>query len=322
MGTHRMAGIPGFGIDRVAALDAPGGVRSTRKEEGMKRSGKALVVVILLAAAVIGPNGTAASAASKATYYLALGNSVAEGGQPIGNGTQGYPEQLYKAVQSRFTQLQLIELACGGETTGTVISGGNPYCSFPEGSQLDAAVAFLEDHPGEVAFITIDIGANDILGSCVDFTTLLIDADCVDAVLPTLQANLATILGTLHAAAPGAPVVGMDYYNPFLGAWVFGPGGQAVALADAPIVVDLNAALVATYQAEGTLVADVSEAFDSSNFSQTVETKDFGTIPVNVANVCAWTWFCEKPPHGPGDVHPNSEGHEVIARAFEEVVPE
>jgi lysophospholipase L1-like esterase len=287
----------------------------------MNRTGRNLVALAVLVSTLIATSGTVASAASKANYYVALGNSVAEGGQPVGNGTQGYPEQLYKAVQDRFTQLQLVELACGGETTGTLISGGSPWCSFAEGAQLDAAVAFLEAHPGETSFITIDIGGNDILDSCVDFATLLISGACVDAVLPTMQANLTTILETLQAAAPGVPIIGMDYYNPFLGAWVFGPGGQAVALADAPIIEDFNAALVASYQAEGALVADVSGAFDSGNFSQSVDTKEFGTIPLNVANVCAWTWLCEKPPHGPGDVHPNSEGHEVIAGAFEEVLP-
>jgi hypothetical protein len=96
---------------------------------------------------------------------------------------------------------------------------------------------------------------------------------------------------------------------------------RGATLADAPVIEDFNAALVASYQAEGALVADVSGAFDSGNFSQSVDTKEFGTIPLNVANVCAWTWLCEKPPHGPGDVHPNSEGHEVIAGAFEEVLP-
>ena len=43
-----------------------------------------------------------------------------------------------------------------------MITGKHSPCHYAAGSQLDAAVAFLEAHPGQVAFITIDIGANDL----------------------------------------------------------------------------------------------------------------------------------------------------------------
>jgi hypothetical protein len=38
-------------------------------------------------------------------------------------------------------------------------------------------------------------------------------------------------------------------------------------------------------------------------------------VPVDVARVCAWTWNCASPPHGP-DIHPNTTGYGVIAHAF------
>ena len=45
-----------------------------------------------------------------------------------------------------------------------MIAGTHPHCQYPEGSQLDAAVAFLQAHPGQVAFITVEVGANDFIG--------------------------------------------------------------------------------------------------------------------------------------------------------------
>lgn len=68
-------------------------------------------------------------------------------------------------------------------------------------------MAFLQAHVGEVAFITIDIGGNDILGlyGCLDLQTFLLDGACVDANLATVQADIATIVQTLHAAVLGIP---------------------------------------------------------------------------------------------------------------------
>jgi hypothetical protein len=42
------------------------------------------------------------------------------------------------------------------------IGGGSPFCGYP-GAQLAAAVAFLRAHRGEVTFVTIDIGGVDVL---------------------------------------------------------------------------------------------------------------------------------------------------------------
>ena len=41
-----------------------------------------------------------------------------------------------------------------------MIAGGG-YCSYEHGSQLNEALAFLEDHTGQIAFVMIDIGSND-----------------------------------------------------------------------------------------------------------------------------------------------------------------
>jgi lysophospholipase L1-like esterase len=288
-----------------------------------------ITLAIVGALVVVGTIGTApATAASKATYYLALGDSVAQGGQPIGGPfspyaspgyNHGYPEELEELVGDEYQQLRLENLACGGQSTRTVIEGA-PWCPYTAGSQLEQAEAFLEAHPGEVAFITITIGANDVIGTetdCLDDATITFDIACVQAQLPSIQANIAEIVQRLQAAAPGVPIVGSNYYNPLLGAWVLVPGpvGQFLAQASVAPAELLNSGIEAAYLPEGASVADLYGAFDSTNFADLVAT-DWGLVPTNVANACTWTWFCSK--QYPGDVHPNNPGHEVIAQAFAE----
>ena len=75
---------------------------------------------------------------------------------------QGYADQLFKLARDRYPQLREVKLGCGGETTTTFRFGG--ICVYEQGSQLADAAAFLEEHGEEVAFVTIDIGGNDVIG--------------------------------------------------------------------------------------------------------------------------------------------------------------
>ena len=199
-----------------------------------------IVRIVILAAAVAamgmasaGP-AVAASAdppgsPAAASYYLSLGDSLAQGVQPNAAGTdvetnRGYPNQLYAALRPGDPGLQLVKLGCPGETTGTMINGG--ICSYPQGSQVAAAVHFLQDHPGQVSLITIDIGAND-LNSCVVLTSLSALEACVEATLPTVVANLTEIMTDLRAAdGSNVRIIGMTYYVPELAEWLSGPPGR------------------------------------------------------------------------------------------------
>jgi lysophospholipase L1-like esterase len=79
-----------------------------------------------------------------------------------------------------------------------MIAGG--ICSYDHGSQLDEAVAFLKAHRSFVAFVTIDIGANDF--PCQD-------ASCVQVGAAAIQQNLPSILAALRqAAGADVPIVG------------------------------------------------------------------------------------------------------------------
>src|SRR6266571_771297 len=142
-------------------------------------------------------------------YYVALGDSLAQGYQPIGGPPssaappgydQGYADQLFKLERDKYTQLRLVKLGCGGESTVSMLDGSQDRnvalsCGPPSfyeqhypdgGTQLAEAVAFLQEHRGSVAFVTIDIGANDVLGP--------------SGLGPALS-NLPVILAALRAAA-------------------------------------------------------------------------------------------------------------------------
>jgi hypothetical protein len=187
-----------------------------------------------------------------------------------------------------------------------MVEGG--ICSYDHGSQLDEAVAFIEAHRQFVAFITIDIGANDF--ACADLS-------CVPGGVASIQANLPTILAALRGAAgPDIPVVGMTIYNPFLGAWLTGPEGQAFAqFSTFQGIVPINQLLRGIFLAGGASVADVESAVSTTDFTTIVPLPGAGDVPLNVARICMWTWICAPPPLGP-DNHANAAGYGVMARAF------
>ena len=175
------------------------------------------VVTAVTTAAMAGaaPALAAHKTTSAHTYYLSLGDSLAQGVQPDKSGNsvetnEGYANQLFTALHSSNPTLKLVKLGCPGETTGTMINGG--ICTYPQGSQLKQAAAFLNSHKGQVTLLTIDIGANDIL-PCVALPTLTQIAQCLSKVFPVLQANLAQIMTTLTAAdGSNLPTtIGMNY---------------------------------------------------------------------------------------------------------------
>src|SRR3954451_11018487 len=134
----------------------------------------ALVSSVVLAATSASP--AAASEPGRGDPdYLALGDSVAFGLNPLldfqnAASFVGYPESL-----ARRLDLNLNNASCPGETSDGLIShtnpqldnGCNPYrANFLlhtrySGSQLDFAVAYLLAHP-RTRLVTIDVGANDL----------------------------------------------------------------------------------------------------------------------------------------------------------------
>jgi lysophospholipase L1-like esterase len=182
---------------------------------------------------------------------------------------------------------------------------------------------FLRAHAAETVVVTLTVGVNDVLGTeatCLDEATLMIDLGCIQGQPPSIQANIREIVRRLRAA-PGVRIIGSNYFNPLVGAWVLVPGpiGQFIAQASVVPVGVLNAAIEVAYAQESVAVADLYAAFASGNFENAVSS-EWGVLPLNAANVCVRTWFCSA--RYPGNIHPNTDGHGVIARAFsEELAP-
>lgn len=267
-----------------------------------------LVLAVLFALGVAAPAASASPVTtgtwSGGGYYLALGDSLAAGYQPgAGDDKAGGYAGLVNAALSGFGRSTLVNLACSGETTTTMINGGE--CAYPQGSQLAAAVAFLKGHAHWTHVITVDIGANDVQ-RCV---RVGIDNACLAAGLQAVAANLPVILGQLRAAAPRAQIIVLNYYNPFLAAYLLGPTGQGVAYATALLQPVLNASIAQSAAGVAARVADVAGLFQSTNWT-TVTLPGAGQMPANVALICVWTWMCTQ-----GDFHANDAGYAVLAKA-------
>lgn len=252
-----------------------------------------------------------------ASYYLALGDSLALGVQPDGAGAsvrtgQGYADQLYAGWHRRLPGLRLVKMGCLGETTSTMIHGG--ICRYRGGSQLSAAAAFLRAHRSHIALVTMDIGANDA-EKCLATPSPLGLADCVARVVPQAAANLRTILATLRRADAGVRIVAMNYYLPALAQWRHGFTGELIARLSQDATAGYNSVLGGVFRSDGIPVADVYGAFHTASFSPDVTVPGLGSVPRNVAAICQWTWECAPPPRGPNQ-HPNQSGYQVIARAF------
>jgi lysophospholipase L1-like esterase len=267
--------------------------------------------------------GLAAQAKAPPVYYLALGDSLAQGVQPNAAGISvetpdGYSDQVYAALRRSHPTLRLVKLGCPGETTVTMINGG--ICHYGSGSQLKAAVAFLQQHRaqehgaqeerGRVLLVTLDIGANDP-EACSGQPSFSQLAVCAVKGVPSAVTHLGTIVDRLKAAAgPDVRLVGMNYYLPALAEWHNGLTGRAVAWTAEKLAATFNSLIDRVYAKAGMKVADVFGAF---------QTSDFGThgaaSPRNVTLLCQWTWECAAAPRGPNQ-HANQAGYHVIAREF------
>jgi lysophospholipase L1-like esterase len=290
-----------------------------------------LLTIAVVFSAVSSGTTTAASVQNTPVYYLSLGDSLSVGIQPnqsdlhrpfpfMGAGgfggarsPEGFSDQLAAVERQTIPTLHLVKLGCGGESTSSMIAGPAELpgqtehtvglCNYQYGSQLDDAVAFLERHSGQVAFVTISIGANDVIPCGTDLP-------CLTSALQTIQVNLANILARLRAAAgPGVPIAGMNYFSTAVVAWFDNP---ALAQLIVNLTVQANNVLEGSYLLAGSPVADVEAAFSTTDFSLTPS-----GVPLNVARICQWTWTCTPFENA----HPNAAGYAVIAQAFQQVLP-
>jgi lysophospholipase L1-like esterase len=291
-------------------------------------------VVALVAGSVLaGPLAEAApvtaaaagAGASPYDYYLALGDSLAFGIQPNASGAQiksgrGYADDLAAYLRTHGDPgLGFVDLACPGETTGTMLAGG---CSNLAASgqtyqvQSDAAAAFLAAHRTAHILVTLNVGADNVVHCKSGFLGL----PCIAKGEAAAGVQLPQILARLkQASGPGTDFLGMNYYDPVLSQWLTGAGGRAVAVASVAGIVALNGVLDAGFALSGIKVADVSGAFKTTDFTDQASFNG-AVVPVNVANVCTLTFACTPAPVGP-NIHANDTGYQVMAAAFEAKLP-
>ena len=265
----------------------------------------AVACAALVAFPAATPPASAARLGGPEAFSLSLGDSMAFGLQfdrlfeMLDAGTytpdafdSGYSDVLAAHVQSLRPGHQMVNLSCPGESTHTMINGG---CSFalPEpdgpglalhtdydGSQLDAAVSFLQSHAGEVSPITVAVGGVDaaevMAGQC-EF-----DSACIEqsGLRDGLGAGLDRILGDLRAAAPDAEIVLVTFYNPFS--------------ADVP----------GSDQLWRHYYSDVQH--DAARRHGDVRVADIWNL-FRGAHFCERTFVCDS-----GDFHPNDDGYRRI----------
>src|SRR2546425_6927577 len=200
----------------------------------------------------------------------------------------GYVPDCGRLIQGMDPAIETVNLGCPDETTSSFMAGGCPYTAAGlrlhrayGGAQLDAAISFLKSHPGEVSPITIDLGANDTNACGADQT-------CFVGAVATVGQNMGVILSMLRAAAPGAEIIVMEYYNPFA---VLDPGTNAGAEL-------LNSVLAADAALVRGRTADAFTPFTLASDEP--------------ATLCALTLFCTSLQ----DVHASDPGYRVIAQQF------
>lgn len=268
-----------------------------------------VVLGVLLSLLALGVSAVApASSSPEAPRYLALGDSLAGSSQARGPHNLGYAEQLWHYEARRVPDVKLVKLGRGGETAARMLRSPRPGPT-----QLRQAETALRAHPA--ALVTIDIGANEVERCRLD---LGFDDRCVQAGLASIRADLPRILRALRSAAPATtPIVGINYYNYFLGKWIRGRHGRLIARRSVAVERAINATLARVYRRFHVPVADVEDAFASDQLDHYVRLAPYGRVPLAVARVCQWTWSCV--PNG--DDHANTAGYGVIARAVERLLP-
>jgi lysophospholipase L1-like esterase len=274
----------------------------------------------LVCAALLALPGVA-SAAPKRELYVSLGDSYASGWQATGPGqgrntTNGFAYQVPRQARERGYRLQLVNFACGGATTGSLLTQTEP-CSrraravggrtWGGRTQLQAAERFLRARRDRIALVTVSIGGNDVTACAreADFVP------CVGTAAKALEEGVARIARRLRrAAGPKVRIVGITYPDVILGAWVGeSPNQKLASLSTIAFRSIINPVLERAYRKAGGRLVDVTTATGAyTPLDQTVADPTYGTIPVAVARVCELTYYCTY-----RDIHMTTPGYRIIA---------
>ena len=272
---------------------------------------KARVLALLSAAVFFGLAAVPAHASQG--EYLALGDSVAFGYNPllVKAGLAGNPSVFvgYPDIVAQRLGLSLTNASCPGETTGGFLSTANgqdyrclPYRAFfplhvsYSTAQIAFALSFLTTHP-DTQLVTMDIGANDVFKLQTDICGG--NATCISngllAVLQGIDVNLRTIYGELRNVAHyQGMIVTLSYYG-----LTYDAAGQAGTNA-------LNAPIIDATLANGGIVASGFDAFEARALAHDGSSCAAGLLIVLSPGNC--------------DVHPSPRGRNALAGAIVQAI--
>lgn len=268
------------------------------------------------------PNGQSSSGQP---FYLVIGASSSQGVQPSGVPSQnsrrtqdGYANDVVALEQKKHVNFELNQIGCPGETAESMLNTSvADHCYTLPTTQLTLALNFLRANQGRQGLVTIDLGFNDIR-PCLTGPQII--ESCVTQGLKYVQTDLPKVLTQLKAAAgPQVHFVGFNYEDPFLAHYLEGPSSVANAQESLTDMGRMDQVLNSVYASAKIPVANLAGMFESLNSTPDV-IPNVGTVPVNVAFACYYTWMCQPKPFGPDD-HPNNPGYMLIAEAIVKVLP-
>ena len=258
---------------------------------------------------------------AKTMYYVNIGDSYAEGYQPgftdNSETLEGYANKLTALLAKAHHPMTLENFGCGGATTSSLLNSvgcsnlATNGVAYPTTTQAAAALAFIASHPGQIGLVVISIGGNDF-DSCPGAA---VPDTCIAQAMPTMQANLKTVLGQIGAAAgPSTPILGLTYPDVELALWRLDANGQALA-ADSvtQFKTVINPTLKAAYDSANASFVDITTAAGSYiAWNKTKKFPGWGKLPVAVGNICTLAWTCQN-----YDIHPRDAGYALIASTTE-----
>jgi lysophospholipase L1-like esterase len=234
-------------------------------------------------------------------YYLALGDSMTYGFQPTkaelppSEFRTGYVDVFAARLRALAPKIRVVNYGCPGESAKTFSEGGCPWLAEGrrlhdpfKGTQLQAALAFLRGHRGQVSPITLTLWGNDLFE---DFSPACKgEFACIRSHaqpgLAKFTTRLASIVGRLRAAAPKAEII-------LTGAWNF---DVAQIEKSEPLFRSIDAAIARAAAAGNARVARMYPVFNPAGKKH---------------RICSLTYVCSK-----GDLHPTDAGYRAMAAAF------
>jgi lysophospholipase L1-like esterase len=239
-----------------------------------------LIAVCCLLAACGSSAGAGSSSSTQGRSIVALGDSV-----PYGTNCDCRPYPPLTAdglTKSSGQTVSATNDAVPGHTASDVLH------------QLTSDSSVI-DHVRAADVVEIEVGANDVAYSTSCGTAV----DCYAPHVPTIEKNLASIVGRVHELTTGHKtlVVLLDYWSVWLGGKYAAAHGEAYVDAAATMTEKVDAVIKSTAGKTGSAYVDLRAAFKGPSYA-----------------------YDESHYLSSDGDHPNAAGHQQIAAATEAVV--